>query len=262
MGSQIDFGYAAIYAYGHLIITAIAAPLLYFAVRRKWHKVLTGSLAVITLWSLAACFTLNVIIGLNSRHADLPTQSFLASGAGSVLDMGAGSGRSALMVLEARPKATLVALDAFAQSYTEHFHEDSAAGQARLLNNLKIAGVADRATIKQADMRELPYPSNTFDAIVSAYAIDHLGFKGTGQALAEANRVLKPGGDFLLMVVSKDAWLNFIWGPVGFHGGTPKMERWTDSLKNFGFQVTEKGTRPITIWVLSRKLGAPAQPGL
>ena len=38
-----------------------------------------------------------------------------------MLDLGAGSGRSTLMVLEARPKATLVALDSFSNSYAEHF---------------------------------------------------------------------------------------------------------------------------------------------
>jgi hypothetical protein len=35
--------------------------------------------------------------------------------------MGAGAGRSSLMVLEARPQTTVVALDLFGESYQEHF---------------------------------------------------------------------------------------------------------------------------------------------
>jgi methylase of polypeptide subunit release factors len=52
-----------------------------------------------------------------SRPAALPTPHFLESGSGRVLDGGAGSGRSTLMVLLARPRATVVALDLFREGY-------------------------------------------------------------------------------------------------------------------------------------------------
>ena len=257
MQSQVDFGYAPIYVYGHLIITAIGAPLLYLALKRKWSKLLAGVIASIVLWSVTSFVIVNYVVGINSRTA-LPTEQFMKSGEGLVLDMGAGSGRSALMVLESRPKATLVALDTFAESYTAHFHEDSAAGQARLLANLRAAGVDGRATIKQGDMRQLPYPDATFDAIVSIAAIDHLGSKGVGLALREASRVIKPGGDFLLIVLSKDAWLKFIAGPLMLHSGTPKMESWAMALNTLKFDIVEKGTRPATIWILARKQNQPS----
>ena len=256
MQSQVDFGYAPIYVYGHLILTAIAAPLLYLALKRKWPKPLSAAIAAIALWSLAAFIIVDYVVGINIRTT-LPTEQFLKSGEGVVLDMGAGSGRSALMVLESRPKATLVALDTFAESYTEHFHEESAAGQARLLANLRAAGVAGRATIKQGDMRQLPYPDATFDAIVSIAAIDHLGSTGAGFAFREAARVIKPGGDFLLEVLSKDAWLKFVVGPMMIHSGTPKMESWTNALSTVKFDIVEKGTRPATIWILARKQKQP-----
>ena len=257
MHSQVDFGYAPIYVYGHLIITVIAAPLLYLAFKRGWPKLLMGALAAIALWSLASFVIVNYVVGINSRTT-LPTEQFFKAGEGVVLDMGAGSGRSALMVLESRPKATLVALDTFAESYTEHFHEDSAAGQARILANLSAAGVAGRATIKQGDMRQIPYPDATFDAIVSVAAIDHLGSKGAGVAFKEASRVIKPGGDFLLIVLSKDAWLKFIAGPLMLHSGTPKMESWAMALNTLKFDIVEKGTRPATIWILARKQNQPS----
>ena len=110
-------------------------------------------------------------------------------------------------------------------------------------------------------MRQLPYPDATFDAIVSTYAIEHLGSKGAGVALKEAARVIKPGGEFLMMVLNKDAWLNFIWGPMLLHSGTPKMERWVNAFTTLKFDIVEKGMRPGTIWILARKQAAtPVQP--
>jgi len=45
--------------------------------------------------------------------------------------------------------------------------------------------------------RKLPLEAAPFDAIVNLYAIDHLNCAGVEQSLAEAARVLRPGGEFL-----------------------------------------------------------------
>jgi ubiquinone/menaquinone biosynthesis C-methylase UbiE len=57
-----------------------------------------------------------------------------------------------------------------------------------------FAEVEQRATIATADMRKLPFEAAAFDAIVSAYAVDHLNRQGTDQALAEAARALTSQG--------------------------------------------------------------------
>ena len=106
------------------------------------------------------------------------------------------------MVLEARPQTTVVALDLFTDSYREHFGPGGS-GPERLLANLRAAGVEQRATVQASDMRKLPFEPATFDAVVSTYAIDHLNRDGAERSLREAARVLKPGGEFLLMVIHK-----------------------------------------------------------
>jgi len=58
---------------------------------------------------------------------------------------------------------------------------------------LKAAGVDQRASIETADVRKLPFEPAAFDAIVSAYTIDHLNRQGVDASLAEAARVMKPG---------------------------------------------------------------------
>jgi ubiquinone/menaquinone biosynthesis C-methylase UbiE len=103
-------------------------------------------------------------------------------------------------------------------------------------------------------MRKLPFEPAAFDAIVSAYAIDHLNREGSKQALAEAARVVKPGGDFLLMVIGKEPWGQFAFGPLLSHGGARGPGWWTGSLKEAGFQVLEEGTQPATLYLLARRL--------
>jgi ubiquinone/menaquinone biosynthesis C-methylase UbiE len=250
--ASIDFGYPWWLSYGHLPILAAAVSILLLGYARKWSRWLMLFLGVVVLWSGAALLVERFVIDVNGRAA-LPTQAFLRSGAGRVLDIGAGTGRSSIMVLESRPQATLVALDLFGESFQQHFGRGETP-QQRLLANLKAAGVEQRATITTADMRKLPFDPAAFDAIVSAYAIDHLNRQGTDQSLAEAARVLKPGGDFLLTVIANEKWARFAFGPLLSHGGTRGADWWTAHVQKAGFQILEEGTRPLTFYLLARRL--------
>jgi SAM-dependent methyltransferase len=156
------------------------------------------------------------------------------------------------MVLKARPQATLVALDLFGESFDQHFGP-SQSPQQRLLANLEAAGVAQRAAIVTADMRKLPFETATFDAITSAYVFEHLNREGIQQSLAEAGRVVKPGGDFLLMLIAKEPWLQYTFGPMLMHHGLHGADWWTPRLQEAGFQVLEEGTRPVTLYLLARR---------
>jgi ubiquinone/menaquinone biosynthesis C-methylase UbiE len=250
--AHLDFGYPWWLNYGHLIVVAGAALIMLLGYKRNWSKWPMLLLGLLVLWSSAAFLAAHFVIGINGR-ASLPTQSFLRSGAGRVLDIGAGTGRSSIMVLESRPQATLVALDLFAESFEQHFGR-SESPQQRLLANLKAAGVEQRATIETGDMRKLPFEPAVFDAAVSAYAIDHLNRQGINQSLAEAARVVKPGGDFLLMLIAKEPWVQFTFGPLLMHSGPRGPAWWTTRLKEAGFQVLEEGTRPATLYLLARRL--------
>jgi SAM-dependent methyltransferase len=251
MNPHLDFGYPWWLSYGHLAVTAFALLLLVAAVAFRWPRLAAALIAALALWSVAAFAVARFAFNVNGR-LPLPTGRFLAGGSGRVLDMGAGTGRSSIMVLEARPQASVVALDLFAESYQEHFGPGQS-GQERLLANLRAAGVANRAAIQAGDMRKLPFEPAAFDGIVSTYAIDHLNREGTDQALREASRVLKPGGEFLMMVITKDFWLKFTFGPLLLHSGTRGQEWWTTHLRDAGFEMLEQGTRPGTFYFLARR---------
>jgi ubiquinone/menaquinone biosynthesis C-methylase UbiE len=58
--------------------------------------------------------------------------------------------------------------------------------------NAERAGLAGRIVTETADMRSLPYPDDSFDLVVSQYALHHLPDYET--ALAEMARVAGPEG--------------------------------------------------------------------
>jgi len=251
MISQLNFGYPWWLSYGHLAILGVALSFWILGHARKWPKAPMILIGAVTLWSAAAFLVARFGLNVNGR-LPLPTQQFLTSGAGRVLDMGAGTGRSTLMVLEARPQTTVVALDLFGESFNQHFGPGQT-GQERLLSNLRAAGLENRAVIQAGDMRKLPFEAAAFDGVVSTYAIDHLRRSEIPVALSEASRVLKPGGEFLMMVISKDPWLKFTFGPLLLHSGIRAAAEWTTLLQGAGFQVLEQGTRPATLYFLARK---------
>jgi SAM-dependent methyltransferase len=248
--TSIDFGYPWWLGYGHLVVllpalAGLAAGRVFGLPR--WCMVLLG---LVALWAGAA---LIVVRSLEVNRAPaLPTQNFFRSGVGKVLDIGAGTGRSSIMVLQARPQATLVATDLFGTSFTGHFG-DAGSPEGRLLANLKAAGVDQRASIQAADMRKLPFGDASFEAIVSAYAVDHVGREGAKQALAEAMRVLKPGGDFLLILVGNDRWAKFAFGPMLSHGGARGPAWWRERASEAGFETVEEGSAPASFHLLLRR---------
>jgi len=177
----------------------------------------------------------------------LPTARFLTSGSGRVLDVGAGSGRAAIGVLLARPKTTAMGVDI----YSGYWGIDENTPE-RFMRNARIAGVAERAAARVGDMRKLPFGDGEFDAVVSSYAIDHLRRAERPAAIAEVARVLKPGGEFLLMIVHVD-WKTWLISPLLAHHPSQNPEPWRALLQENGFTVEEDGTQLATLYFLAKK---------
>ncbi len=97
---------------------------------------------------------------------------------GHVLEIGAGSGAMAAVLLRQHPGLRLTATD-YDPAMAEHTRR-------------RLAGYGERAEVRQADATALPFPDGTFDAVVSFLMLHHVIDWET--ALAEAARVLRPGG--------------------------------------------------------------------
>ena len=239
-----DFGYSWSLRYAMLLPLILAGILAAWGAWRSWSRWVVVPLALVAIWAAAAVVILNAML---NRPMSVPTERFLTSQSGKVLDVGAGSGRAAIGVLLARPRTTAVGVDI----YSGYWGIDENTPE-RFMRNARIAGVAERADARVGDMRQLPFDTGQFDAVVSSYAIDHLRRDERPKAIGEVARVLKPGGEFLLMIVQVD-WSTWFVSPLLAHHPSQNPEPWRAWLQENGFTLEEEGTRFSTLYFLAKK---------
>ena len=247
-----DFGYTWSLRYAMLFPLILAGGLAGVAVLRSWPRWVYVPMVLVALWGAAAVVILNAML---NRPMALPTERFLTSGSGRVLDVGAGSGRAAIGVLLARPNTTAIGVDI----YSGYWGIDENTPE-RFMKNARVAGVAGRASARVGDMRQLPFGDGEFDAVVSSYAIDHLRRAERPKAIAEVARILKPGGEFLLMIIHVD-WKTWLVSPLLAHHPSQSPEPWRALLQENGFTVEEEGTPFTTLYFLAKKQGADPSRG-
>ncbi|MGW0554250.1 class I SAM-dependent methyltransferase [Streptomyces sp. NPDC002926] len=97
---------------------------------------------------------------------------------GRVLEIGSGGGTMTAQLLTTHPGITLTAVD-----------PDPAMVSA---SARRLAPFGDRASARTGDATALPFADGTFDAVVSFLMLHHV--VAWESALAEAARVLRPGG--------------------------------------------------------------------
>lgn len=246
-----DFGYSWPLTRGHLLLCLVAASLAALVWWRRWPRWIAGLFVAVGMWGLAGALVLHVAVEI-SRPVTLPTDAFLPAGGERVLDLGAGSGRATLGVLLARPKTTVTAVDLYRGYYGIDDNTPD-----RLWRNARQAGVDGRLRVETADMRHLPFGGEAFDAALSVAAMDHLRWEGRKESLKEVSRVLRPGGQLLIVSLNSD-WLVRLAFPQALHGhgywaSSENAQRWREAMNDVGLEMVETGTRPATVYFLARK---------
>jgi demethylmenaquinone methyltransferase/2-methoxy-6-polyprenyl-1,4-benzoquinol methylase len=85
-------------------------------------------------------------------------------------------------------------------------------GRDRLIDD----GVVGNVEFVQANAESLPFPDNSFDCITIAFGLRNVTDKD--KALASMFRVLKPGGQLMVLEFSKPAdWLAKVYDAYSFH---------------------------------------------
>ena len=228
-----NFGWAPAWTLGPTIAAAIllaAAVLIETAAPHYW-------VATIVCTLFAASFFAGSIMARSVTQVDnavLPMVALTPVGVENpvVLDAGCGSGRTTIALARALTRGTIVALDRFDAGYIE------GGGKTLLEQNLRLASLQNRVRITPGDITRLAFPDATFDAAVSAHAMDHLG-RSTAPGLREIRRVLKPGARFLL-IVWVPGWTMFtIANVLSFFLATPRV--WRSRIAEAGFRLADEG---------------------
>lgn len=150
----------------------------------------------------------------------------LLSTRGKLLDIGAGPG---LFLAEAKKRGWRVAGIEPSAWAVDHAQKD-----------LQVSGM------RQGDVGALPsIPAQSFDCVVAFDVIEHL--VGPKKFLAEANRILKPGGLLVMATPRFDSLLAKLMGrrwycifPAHIHYFTRRSMN--DALKKAGFTVAQEKT--------------------
>ncbi len=110
-----------------------------------------------------------------------------------VADLGCGRGAVLLAVAKRLDHGTAHGVDVWRSI------DQSGNDEATTSANAEAEGVAGRVELHTADLRQLPFPDGTIDAVTSSIAIHNLRSAGDrADAVDEAIRVLAPGGRIVI----------------------------------------------------------------
>lgn len=110
-----------------------------------------------------------------------------------LLDLGCGRGAILTAAAARLPAGRVTGVD----RWIAKDQSGNSSGTAR--RNAAAEGVADRVAVVTGDIRQLPFADGSFDAVVSGLVVHNLPDPaGRERAVAEALRVLRPGGELRL----------------------------------------------------------------
>jgi len=122
----------------------------------------------------------------------LVATSLAAPPGGCALDVGCGSGSLAIKLAQAHAGISVIGVDSWRHDW--EYSKDECARNAR------VEGVADRVTFQQQSGSALSFPEASFDAVVSCMTFHEIKENADKTAgIAEALRVLRPGGTFVFL---------------------------------------------------------------
>ena len=107
-----------------------------------------------------------------------------------ILEVGCGSGALIIRAALTWSKAKVIGIDYWGAVYTY--------SKALCEKNAVSEGVASRCVFQHGDAKQLDFPDESFDVVISNYVYHNITGKDKQQLLLETLRVLKKGGTFAI----------------------------------------------------------------
>ncbi len=183
----IDGGFAGLAVFG--VLEAGLAGTVAWAVRHRRPAVaaLAGVGGAVVAGS-AASYLYSTGPGKRAIWAQVLEELGLR-GDEHVLDVGCGRGAVLMLAAQRLPTGRAVGVDVWRR------RDQSGNSRAATERNAMAEGVRGRVELVDADARDLPFASASFDLVVSSLALSNIReATGRAQALREAVRVVRPGG--------------------------------------------------------------------
>lgn len=185
---NLALGGSAILLIGVAAFRFISEPRWLMYVLGFWGIFAGGSMlvtALLMVWS-------SKVGKLHKRRTLI--ESLNLNGDETVLDAGCGRGLLLNEAAKHLPNGKAIGVDLWQAADQSGNHPEVTMANAR------AEGIADRVEIKTGDMRALPLPDCSVDAVVASLSIHNIpDKKGRAQAIQEIHRVLKPGGQIALL---------------------------------------------------------------
>ncbi len=227
---KFDAGWSVGWMNGFWVVSAAflaVAVLIYFSFANL-------QLLAFLLFLLSLNFFIGNLIIRSPEHTQyltLPWVNLFDEGSPRILDAGCGAGRTTV-ALGKIYKGKITAFDMFDSDYIE------GGGNTLLEKNLKLVGLTKKVEIIHGDITKTEFQDETFDAVVSSYMIDHLGDQKKN-ALNEINRILKPKGKMLMIVLTPNLSAFGLLNVLSFMVMSKKQ--WRILFTNSNFKLIEEG---------------------
>ena len=111
----------------------------------------------------------------------------------NILEVACGSGEMFRRLIKVNPRGINIGVD-LSPKMAEHTQR-----------NARAVSPGTHAFCQATDVRQLPYKPNAFDSVVCCYLFELLGCDDLEAALLEVNRVLKPGGTLVVVLIGQNA---------------------------------------------------------
>jgi ubiquinone/menaquinone biosynthesis C-methylase UbiE len=197
--------------------------------------------------AVAHFLSLYIFTGVDSTRFSLIAKLLELNGDEYMLDVGSGTGRTAIQMAKRLTTGKLVGIDIWD---TMELGDNS---PERAYKNAEIEGVKDKVEFKFGNVLEIPFRDNSFDIATCSSVLNNLRVeKNRIKALKEILRVLKPKGKCMLLEPLRNFRMFCAFTPFAVLQ-LGKRENWENYAKAAGFSKVkfyeEKG---IGIFILEK----------